>query len=294
MAIKVNNWWPPVIFPTIGYRTERYLNNLFSEDIMNYLRNLYNNQNTTAVLTREDWSGMKGGTPQATYLMNRDNQKENFLDHGYIEGARRDYGLVNKAATNLGERRNEEIPVFQTKPDKYKRENLIHVGNKLNVNYHVGLNNLEADFEHPGKFPMALYIDGKTGDVVAKGWDLNDYGNSAGSGGENSTSLKANLLDRYGSPVVVTTGYQPRNKNFEGVSYPQYYVDAEEKKRHPDNIFDMHYLGLDPQVVEYLRDRLGLKQDWGGDNYIWYPEVLDNMYIKGRRNNDDMYGLENR
>lgn len=145
--------------------------------------------------------GYDGGTAQRTYFMDRDSQKRMFLRDGYIEDTSKNYGLVKKAVNN------RNIPIYQRAPDDEKRENLIPIGNIYNRWY----GKPEADLIHAGSYPTAIYINPNNKKIYQKAWDLNDYGTSAGG---NSTSsrytvfekFKANLADKLGSPVVVTSG----------------------------------------------------------------------------------------
>lgn len=135
-------------------------------------------------------------TGRDTYLLDRDLQKQVFLDNGYIEGTPGDYGLVKKAASSHG-----DIPVYQTSPDQAQRQHLVPIGNIKNR--YFGPDN--TALEDPESFPTALYIDGRTGKPYQKAWDLNDYGGKGGS----TSGIAGSILDFIGSPTVVTTGYQP-------------------------------------------------------------------------------------
>ena len=142
-----------------------------------------------------------GGTAQRTYFMDRDSQKRIFLRDGYIEDTSKNYGLVKKAVNN------RNIPIYQMAPDDEKRENLIPIGN-IYDKWH-GKDN--ARLIHAGSYPTAIYINPNTKKIYQKAWDLNDYGTSVGGNGASSTytgfeKLKANLADKLGSPVVVTSG----------------------------------------------------------------------------------------
>lgn len=145
--------------------------------------------------------GYDGGTAQRTYFMDRDSQKRMFFRDGYIEDTSKNYGLVKKAVNN------RNIPIYQRAPDDEKRENLIPIGNIYNRWY----GKPEADLIHAGSYPTAIYINPNNKKIYQKAWDLNDYGTNAGG---NSTSsrytvfekFKANLADKLGSPVVVTSG----------------------------------------------------------------------------------------
>ena len=144
--------------------------------------------------------GYDGGTAQRTYFMDRDSQKRIFLRDGYIEDTSKNYGLVKKAVNN------RNIPIYQRAPDNEKRENLIPIGNVYNYWY----GKPEADLIHAGSYPTAIYINPNTKKIYQKAWDLNDYGDSAGGNGASSKytgfrKFKANLSDKLGSPVVVTS-----------------------------------------------------------------------------------------
>ncbi len=73
--------------------------------------------------------------------------------------------------------------------------------------YKDGLVKKEALLEDPTNFPTTFYIstDGKK--LYQKGWDLNDYGDSAETYYDGDTrQLAAKAVDLVGSPTVVTTG----------------------------------------------------------------------------------------
>lgn len=141
-------------------------------------------------------------TAQATYLLPRSLQRKKFLEHGYIEGKPKDYGLVRAAVGN------NNFPVFQTAPDVISRDYITPIGNYSNWDYVIPKG---TALQHAGHTPSAFYID-KDYKVYTKDWDLNDYGNANGRAGATYPWYKqiaANLLDIIGSPVVVTTGFQP-------------------------------------------------------------------------------------
>lgn len=144
-----------------------------------------------------------GGVPQRTYFLTRKKQRESMLYNGYIEGEKKDYGLVKKA---VGDR---DIPVYQTAEDAISRDYLIPIANVDNRWYG---NNI-SELRHPGSYPSTIYVDGRTGNTFyQKAWDLNDYGaKNGGKSIKNSNwfaKAKAALADVIGSPVVQTTGYQ--------------------------------------------------------------------------------------
>lgn len=145
---------------------------------------------------------------QATYLTPRNIQKQKFLEAGYTE-APRDYGLVKKA---VGDR---NIPVYQKRPDEEKRENLIAIGN-INTEW---FGKDRAELRHAGSYPTAIYINPENSKVYQKAWDLNDYGGNTGTSKAYSPirKLEANIIDKIGSPVVVTSGIsEVDNENIKG------------------------------------------------------------------------------
>ena len=155
-----------------------------------------------------DKSGHVRNVAQSTYLLNPKLQKKIFIDSGYIEGTPGDYGLVRKA---VGDR---DIPVYQKTKDAIRREDLTPIGNVSDQWWGTD----DTSLVHAGHYPTAIYrgIDGK---FYQKAWDLNDYGDSsAGEGGAKyaNRQIFANILDKVGSPTVVTTGYQPIEKDWYG------------------------------------------------------------------------------
>lgn len=138
---------------------------------------------------------------QATYLLPRRLQRKKFLQYGYIDGTPGDYGLVRKA---VGE---NNYPVFQTASDKISRNQLTPIGNHISVGSFLPKG---TELRHPGFYPSAFYID-QDFKVYRKDWDLNDYGNTSGGAGRQYgyKQFLANLIDKIGSPTVVTTGFQP-------------------------------------------------------------------------------------
>jgi hypothetical protein len=145
---------------------------------------------------------------QATYLIPRNIQKQKFLEVGYTE-APRDYGLVKKA---VGDR---NIPVYQKRPDDEKRENLIAIGN-IDTEW---FGKDKAELRHAGSYPTAVYINPENSKVYQKAWDLNDYGGNTGTAKAYNPmrKLEANVIDKIGSPVVVTSGIsEVDNENIRG------------------------------------------------------------------------------
>lgn len=137
---------------------------------------------------------MFGGTPQRTYLLDRDLQEKEFLKDGWIRKGSNEYeyGLVNKAVGN------KQLPVWQMKEDAIPRHRLTPIGNIDNQNYTT------VQLPQPANFPTAVYI-GDDGRFYQKAWDLNDYG----GGTSNTANIFGKIADFIGSPTVVTTGFQP-------------------------------------------------------------------------------------
>ena len=151
---------------------------------------------------------MSNNVAQNTYLMPfRLGQGRAFKDAGYDRDyqseKKRDYGLVQKAVGN------ENIPIYSRVNNPEKRKELIQIYNPEST-YNP---NIKYPLIHAAFHPSSLYIDGTNGNVMYKGWDLNDYGTNRGGRGFSSyygsiRKALANTLDVFGNPTVVTTGYQ--------------------------------------------------------------------------------------
>lgn len=197
-------------------------------------------------------------TAQATYLLPRSLQRKKFLEHGYLEGTPGDYGLVRKAVGN------NNFPVFQTAPDQASRDQLVPIGNDIDSFKHTIPEGTEL--QHAGHYPSAFYID-QDFKVYRKDWDLNDYGNSTGRAGTKYHGIKqlqANLIDKIGSPVVVTTGFQP------AITGRQTLQSNDSNKQY--TLYDL-YEDKNPMAIKFIQDR-GLVP--------YYEEVpLENPYGGG-------------
>ena len=138
---------------------------------------------------------------QDSFLFSRKEQKDAFLNSGYIEGTAGDYGLVAKAVGN------RNLPVYQSSKDDITRDKLTVIGNLPSMFFG------EGELVHAGYYPTALYKDTE-GNIYQKAWDLQDYGpDSTGTGGYYSQypiikQLGSKILDMVGNPVVRTTGFQ--------------------------------------------------------------------------------------
>ena len=152
--------------------------------------------------------GPVNNVAQDTYLMPfRLGQGRAFKDAGYDRDyqseKKRDYGLVQKAVGN------KNIPIYSRVNNPEKRKELIQIYNPEST-YNP---NIKYPLIHAAFHPSSLYIDGTNGNVMYKGWDLNDYGTDKGGKGFSSyygsiRKALANTLDVFGNPTVVTTGYQ--------------------------------------------------------------------------------------
>lgn len=173
-------------------------------EVMQQVRNIAHPGNIKHTSYKTDVRGEKGGTAQRTYLLPRFEQEDIFLRDGYIKGKEGDYGLVKKAVNN------RNLPVWQTKPDAISRETLVPIGNAYGMDSY-GYITRDKDLVHAESHPSTFYVDGSTGKLYTKGWDLNDYGGTGGGKSSKYNIFKkaaADILDFIGSPVVVTTGFQ--------------------------------------------------------------------------------------
>ena len=176
-----------------------YLSKIISGAIMQGGRLLTGNSKDKSV---------SNNVAQDTYLMPfRLGQGRAFKDAGYDRDyqseKKRDYGLVQKAVGN------ENIPIYSRVNNPEKRKELIQIYNPEST-YNP---NIKYPLIHAAFHPSSLYIDGTNGNVMYKGWDLNDYGTDKGGKGFSSyygsiRKVLANTLDVFGNPTVVTTGYQ--------------------------------------------------------------------------------------
>lgn len=173
------------------------------------------------------------GAAQDTYLLPRNLQKKVFLDAEYIEGNPGDYGLVKKAVGN------RNIPVYQTAPDAVSREDLIVLANPKQSEY--SNYPIYNELYHAGSYPSTLYMDTNY-NIYRKSWDLNDYGGGHGTASryKGFRKLQSDLIDFIGSPVVVTTGFQPVRERFNN----DYHV----------NLIDL-FKRKDPHAMKYIEQQ---------------------------------------
>lgn len=132
--------------------------------------------------------------PEQYIFLNKQRQKEEMLKAGYKQGRYKDYPLFKK---ELGDK---VVPVYQQSDDSIARTELTPIGNGYN-DYYGPIN---TRLVHPNNYPTTTYID-NDGKFYQKAWDYNNYG------GHSLTlnNVLGNIIDAYGNPFVVTTGYQP-------------------------------------------------------------------------------------
>ena len=215
-------------------------------------------------ITNDDTS-----TAKSTYLMPRSAQRAVFLDRGY-EPRPKDYGLVKKAVGN------KNIPVYQRRPDDASREDVVPIGNleawgSLDDQYDGWYGKHEAVLEVPAAYPTAFYIstDGKK--IYQKGWDLNDYGDSANDWYDSDLKKNAaKALDLIGSPTVVTTGIS------EVGNFSDFY------NQEPGLVEEMlQSKGLKPLQIGYDKNKIKDNPYYSGE----YIPALPDVTIKGKRKN---------
>lgn len=205
---------------------------------------------------------LNGGLAQATYLLPRSKQRALFRQAGYIESPN-DYGLVNKAVNG------RHIPTYQIATDDISRDNLLHLGNVLGEEGDG--NYFHTPLVHAGRFPIAYYVNPTNGEPYAKAWDLNDYANTS-TNVEKKLSAHiqnagAKILDKVGSPVVVTTGYQKLPdvpEELAEIMYRKHHLVPRESVDFDNEVEGLPQWLLEP--VEITADRRHLKN--GGKIYI--------------------------
>ena len=238
--------------------------------VMQSLRNIAHPGNKEHASYKGDSRGRLGGTAQRTYLLPRFEQKDIFLEDGYIEGNKKDYGLVKKAVGN------RKIPVYQTAPDAIDRNKLVPIGNTYGYSSN-GFINRKVDLVHAESHPSTIYL-GTDGKFYQKAWDLNDYGgNAGGRSSEYSGIYKvgSNILDVIGSPTVVTTGYQmitnPWGKN--GNDYYPNGVTIQDLFGNSDDGYP--YSSTIGNMLDNFQSKRGLHRENINGKYIYtLPEVI--------------------
>ena len=209
---------------------------------------------------------------EASYLYNKKDFENAYLNSGYIKGKEGDYGLVQKAVGN------RNLPIFQKNIDDAARDDLIVLGNPKED--YIAPNKRLYD---AGEYPTAMYID-KNGNVYQKAWDLNDYGKDAKghSGDRGYSNIKqkaANFLDRIGNPHVVTTGFVKLNdaglKYFlnnekEDINIQRKILQYENNKNialeylnHLDTLYQNGSEYINKRLYELLNDKID-KKEMGG------------------------------
>lgn len=155
---------------------------------------------------QEDWN------PEQGFLMSPKKQQKYMEEIGYHKVDDGSYGMVNRAATELGKLLGTTIPIYQLGGDDISPENVELVStNPDEVRpYFERLVNSKSErlLRDPGSHPSALYKD-SDGNYYLKSWDLNDYGQhgrrSSGTTYGVAQAL-AELYDYIGTPFVQRTG----------------------------------------------------------------------------------------
>lgn len=161
--------------------------------------------------TDKDGQKLGNGVVQASYLLNRNRQKQLLESHGYKQ-VQNDYGLVKRSGAGL--------PIYQKSVDAngVTRNDLVPIGNVDSDDIYdektkeVRPSNWYGDTDKAlylaGQHRSTLYYNPTDHKYYQKAWDVNDYGGAGGStAGWTSLGL-GQLLDMIGSPVVVTSGFQ--------------------------------------------------------------------------------------
>ena len=250
--------------------------------VMQLFRDIAHPGNKEHVSYDSDPRGRLGGTAQRTYLLPRREQKDIFLEDGYIEGDEKDYGLVKKAVGN------RNLPVYQTAPDVIDRSKLIPIGNTYGYDS-KGFINPKVDLIHAENHPSTIYL-GTDGKFYQKAWDLNDYGGT--DGGRSSEysgiyKLGSNILDAIGSPTVVTTGYQMITNPWgnKGTDYYPNGVTIQDLFGYSDDGYP--YTSTIGEMLDDFQAKRGLHRENINGKYIYtLPEIV----ITGKRKRKTLSG----
>lgn len=238
--------------------------------VMQLFRDIAHPGNKEHASYDNDPRGRLGGTAQRTYLLPRHEQKDIFLEDGYIEDNKKDYGLVKKAVGN------RNLPVYQTASDVIDRSKLIPIGNTYGYNS-SGFINPKVDLVHVENHPSTIYL-GIDGKFYQKAWDLNDYGGTdRGRSSEYSGIYKlgSNILDAIGSPTVVTTGYQMVTNPWgnRGIDYYPNGVTIQDLFDYSDDGYP--YASTIGEMLDDFQAKRGLHRENINGKYIYaLPEIV--------------------
>ena len=250
--------------------------------VMQLFRDIAHPGNKEHASYDSDPRGRLGGTAQRTYLLPRHEQKDIFLEDGYIEDNKKDYGLVKKAVGN------RNLPVYQTESDVIDRSKLIPIGNTYGYNS-SGFINPKVDLVHVENHPSTIYL-GIDGKFYQKAWDLNDYGGTdRGRSSEYSGIYKlgSNILDAIGSPTVVTTGYQMVTNPWgnRGIDYYPNGVTIQDLFDYSDDGYP--YASTIGEMLDDFQAKRGLHRENINGKYIYaLPEIV----ITGKRKRKTLSG----
>lgn len=178
---------------------------------------------------QEDWN------PAMGFLMSPSGQKDYMESIGYHLVDDGNYGMVNRAASELSKSRGEKIPIYQLGEDEIdpNQVELISTDQKFINEYYQRMPQ-DKMLRDAGSYPIALYKDKNSDDLYIKQWDLNDYGQHgkiekktdrfSGSTTYGARQFLAELYDSIGRPFVQRTGLVKLLSEDEG--YNQEYGDA--------------------------------------------------------------------
>lgn len=164
--------------------------------------------------TDKDGQKLGNGVVQASYLLNRNRQKQLLESHGYKQ-VQNDYGLVKRSGAGL--------PIYQKSVDAngVTRNDLVPIGNVDSDDIYdektkeVRPSNWYGDTDKAvylaGQHRSTLYYNPTDHKYYQKAWDVNDYGGKGGStAGWTSLGL-GQLLDKIGSLLQLLAAFKKLN-----------------------------------------------------------------------------------
>lgn len=204
-----------------------------------------------------------GGLAQSTFLMTRPGQEKKFLEAGYVKGRPGDFGIISSKVVD------PDTPVYQTNSDSYNRDDLTYVGS-----YGLGYSD-DTQLYHAGSHAGELYMT-SNGTLVDRKLDYNNYGmdadGSTGAHYEDQLQKYANYLDKMGSPVVVSSGYQPvRNPMFNMRD-----INTNNPLTINDILEDRQNVYANEQIIKLVEEfaKKNNMQNYNGEYLSTLPEVV--------------------
>jgi len=152
----------------------------------------------------EEWDPGNG------FLMSPSKQQKYMESIGYHKVDDGNYGMVNKAVTNLSSKLGQSIPIYQLGDDDINPEEVELVSTDPSiVNQYLRKVSTQRMLRNAGNYPSALYKSKNGNDYYVKSWDLGDYGqHGKKTSGQRygSKQILAELYDYIGTPFVQRTG----------------------------------------------------------------------------------------